>query len=141
MVATTGATLLPPEALADFGKLASLAYVLTPNIPELKLLLGLEDEDIDTVADLERLARLACDKLGSTWVLAKGGHVPFKTDYSIAKEDADRSIIVNVLAGPDGQLMHIESQYQDSKNTHGTGCSLACEYWPKYHVLPNLSEF
>lgn len=126
MVATTGATLLPPEALADFGKLASLAYVLTPNIPELKLLLGCESEAIETIEDLERLARLACDKFGSTWVLAKGGHVPFKTNYTVATEDVDRALIVNVLAGPDGQLIRIESQYQDSKNTHGTGCSLAC---------------
>ncbi|KIH92708.1 hydroxymethylpyrimidine/phosphomethylpyrimidine kinase [Sporothrix brasiliensis 5110] len=125
MVATTGATLLPPEALADFGKLARLAYVLTPNIPELKLLLGCKDEPIETVADLERLARLACDNLGSTWVLAKGGHTPFKADYSVAKTDVDRALIVNVLAGRDGQLIRIESQYQDSKNTHGTGCSLA----------------
>ncbi|CAK7203933.1 hypothetical protein SEUCBS139899_006683 [Sporothrix eucalyptigena] len=126
MVATTGAALLPPEALADFGKLASLAYVLTPNIPELKLLLGLsEDEHIQTAADLERLARLACDRLGSTWVLAKGGHVPFKSDYTVATIEEDRAIIVNVLAGPEGQLLRIECPYQDSKNTHGTGCSLA----------------
>jgi hydroxymethylpyrimidine/phosphomethylpyrimidine kinase len=131
MVATTGARLLEADALADFGKLASLAYVLTPNIPELKLLLGCEDEAIETAVDLERLARLACEKLGSTWVLAKGGHVPFRADYAVATEDADRALIVNVLAGPDGQLVRIESQYQDSKNTHGTGCSLACRCYPQ----------
>ncbi|CAK7268003.1 hypothetical protein SEPCBS119000_002839 [Sporothrix epigloea] len=126
MVATTGAVLLPPEAVADFGRLAAQAYILTPNIPELKLLLGLgQDEPLKTVADLERLARLARDRLGSTWVLAKGGHLPFKSDLTVASADADRAVIVNVLAGPDGQLSRIVSPYQDSKNTHGTGCSLA----------------
>lgn len=128
MVATTGAVLMPPKAVADYCKLARQAYILTPNLPELKLLLGIgEDKPIKTVADLERLARQACDELGATWVLAKGGHIPFRNDFTTATTIEDREIIVNVLAGPDGQLLRILSPYQESKNTHGTGCSLACE--------------
>ena len=129
MVATTGASLLPQEAMTDFGKLARLAYVLTPNIPELKILLGCADQKIDTVKDLEDLAQQACRNLGSVWVLAKGGHVPFQEDHTAARKPEQRKVIVNVLAGPGGQLVNIQSDYQDSKNTHGTGCSLACKSW------------
>ncbi len=130
MVATTGASLLPPDALIELRRLAGLAYVLTPNIPELRLLLECDGETIETVEDLERLARRACLELGATWVLAKGGHLPFRDDGTAAKTPAERKIVVNVLAGPNGQLTRIQSPYQDSRNTHGTGCSLACELGP-----------
>ncbi|GAP89316.1 putative phosphomethylpyrimidine kinase [Rosellinia necatrix] len=128
MVATTGARLLPADAVNELRTLLlPLAFILTPNIPEAKLLVADSDEalqDVQHVEDLENLAR-QLQKLGPKWVLVKGGHVPFRKDATAAVSLEEREIIVDVLIGPDGQVTRIESPYIDSKNTHGTGCSLA----------------
>lgn len=129
MVATTGAELLPPEALQELReRFLPLATVVTPNIPEARLLLsdaGLPGLPLESAADLEDMAR-SLYSLGSEWVLVKGGHAPFRRDYSIARTDEERQIIVDVLYGKDGAV-RFETDYQPSRNTHGTGCSLACE--------------
>lgn len=80
---------------------------------------------LDSVADLETIAR-TLQGLGPAWVLVKGGHAPFRKNYSVAKTDQEKQIIVDVLYGQGGS-MRIETGYQDSRNTHGTGCSLACK--------------
>lgn len=41
---------------------------------------------------------------------------------------------MDVLIGPSGEITRIEASYQDSKNTHGTGCSLASA------IASNLSK-
>ena len=133
MIATTGAELLPPEALRELrARVLPLATVVTPNIPEAMMLLsdaGLgRDGALESVADLEAMARSLLS-LGSEWVLVKGGHAPLKGDYSIAETDEERQIVVDVLCGKDG-IVRIETGYQASRNTHGTGCSLACESRP-----------
>ena len=133
MVATTGAELLPPEALRELrGRLLPRATVLTPNIPEARLLLAdagvgsLLPEKLSGVADLEAAGR-ALLSLGPEWVLVKGGHAPLRRgDYAAARADAEREVVVDVLCGKDG-CVRIETDFQTSRNTHGTGCSLACE--------------
>ncbi len=131
MVATTGAPLLPREAVSELRThLLPLATVLTPNIPEARILLsnaGVSPTAIDSVADLEAVAK-AVHGLGSEWVLVKGGHLPFRDDYMAAQSPAERRLVVDVLVGH-GQTLTIETPYLDSRNTHGTGCSLACK-WP-----------
>jgi hydroxymethylpyrimidine/phosphomethylpyrimidine kinase / thiaminase len=130
MVATTGAQLLPSEAVSCLrSQLLSLATVLTPNLPEARLLLadaGYGFMAVETVADLEALAR-ALQGLGPAWVLIKGGHVPFRRDFSVAKKPEERQIVLDVLVGPGGQASRFEAPYQKSQHTHGTGCSLACK--------------
>ncbi|ROW12243.1 hypothetical protein VMCG_00020 [Cytospora schulzeri] len=127
MVATTGAELLPSEALRELReKFLPQATVITPNIPEARLLLsdaGLGQGPLENVADLEAMAR-TLHSLGSEWVLVKGGHAPFRRDYSIARTDEERQIVVDVLYGKGGAV-RMETEYQASRNTHGTGCSLA----------------
>ena len=129
MVATTGAELLPEEAVTELRiHLLPRATILTPNIPEARLLLtnaGFGHMAVDSVADLETIAR-AVLALGSRWVLVKGGHSPFRRDLAAATTPAERHLVVDVLAGP-GYLGRIETLYQQSRHTHGTGCSLACE--------------
>lgn len=131
MVATTGAKLLPSEALRELRtSLLPQATVLTPNIPEARLLLadaGLGEMPLQTVADLERLAR-ALQTLGPEWVLVKGGHCPFQSDGTVATAAAEKQLVVDVLYG-NGQAFTIETPYHHSRNTHGTGCSLACKFW------------
>ncbi|KAF2964655.1 hypothetical protein GQX73_g8927 [Xylaria multiplex] len=128
MVATTGAQLLPAKAVDELRTLLlPLTFVLTPNIPEAKLLLTNSGEavgDVRCVEDLEHLAR-QLRALGPQWVLVKGGHAPFKKDGTAATSPEERELVIDVLLGPSGNVTRIESPYVDSKNTHGTGCSLA----------------
>ncbi|KAK3334031.1 Phosphomethylpyrimidine kinase-domain-containing protein [Cercophora scortea] len=127
MIATTGAQLLPSESLRGLRtRLLPLSTILTPNIPEARLLLadaGYGHMPIETSGDLDVIAR-ALQELGPKWVLIKGGHCPFRSDGTVARTADENEIIVNVLCG-EGQIIRIQSPYQDSRNTHGTGCSLA----------------
>lgn len=129
MVSTSGSQLLPREAVRELRELLlPHATVLTPNVPEAKLLLsdaGKPVPDPQNVDDLIDLAK-AVQALGPKFVLVKGGHLPFKKDGTIASIDAERVLMIDILYG-DGQVTKIETKYQKSKNTHGTGCSLACK--------------
>ncbi|KAI0127810.1 thiamine biosynthesis protein-like protein (Thi-4) [Xylariales sp. AK1849] len=127
MVATTGAQLLPGDAVKEIRTLLlPQSFIVTPNIPEAKLLLsgaGKEHVDIKSIDDLEMIAK-EMQLLGPKWVLVKGGHVPFKKDGTVAKTPEEKELVVDVLFG-EGKATRIQSAYQDSRNTHGTGCSLA----------------
>lgn len=128
MIATSGAELLPREAVAELLEgLLRLTTVLTPNIPEAKLILedsGYKSIEVKSVRDLDEMAR-SVQALGPEWVLVKGGHAPFKADFTVAETEEEKAIVVDVLYGQ-GEFLHIQSPYQSSTNTHGTGCSLAC---------------
>ena len=135
MVATTGAELLPEVAVKTMcEELLPQTYILTPNIPEANLVLKEAGEDAVDVQDLEGLTRLAAAvlKLGPRYVLIKGGHIPLTKKHRVAKSDDEKQIVVNVLVG-DGVQEVVELPYQKSRNTHGTGCSLACELC---HLFP-----
>ncbi len=128
MVSTSGSQLLPLEAVTELlEELLPLTTILTPNVPEAKLLLrsaGQDTQDATCVDDLIEMAK-AVQLLGPKYVLVKGGHLPFREDGSVASTEDEKHRMVDVLCG-DGQVMCIETLYQASKNTHGTGCSLAC---------------
>ncbi|TVR96700.1 MAG: bifunctional hydroxymethylpyrimidine kinase/phosphomethylpyrimidine kinase [Rhodospirillales bacterium] len=107
MVAKGGHPLLVPEAVATLkARLIPIATVLTPNRPEAEILAG-EPQ----VADPERLAA-ALLGLGPQAVLLKGGHVPGPT-------------VIDVLVDRTGASETLESPRIESRNTHGTGCTLA----------------
>lgn len=139
MVATTGSRLLPSEALDSLRTLLlPQAFIVTPNIPEALLLASpssssptASNDDteqpqtqVNAIADLETLARKV-QAHGPQYVLVKGGHAPFNRDGVLAESDGDKHIVVDVLLGPDGKITRFTNEYQDSRNTHGTGCSLA----------------
>ncbi|KAG5935125.1 hypothetical protein E4U60_003365 [Claviceps pazoutovae] len=131
MVSTSGAQLLPHEAIHELSRhLLPLTMVLTPNIPEAKLILAENGaspsvyDNPQSVADVENMGR-QIQALGPKWVLVKGGHLPFRADMTVAQGDDDKQVVVDVLVGPDGQVLRVESPYQASSSTHGTGCSLA----------------
>lgn len=79
-------------------------------------------QDVD---DLISVAK-AVQSLGPKYVLLKGGHLPLDRHGNRAKTIAERAFMVDILYGQE-EVTRIESTYQSSKNTHGTGCSLACE--------------
>lgn len=129
MVATSGARLLPEEAIKDIReRLLPITTILTPNVPEAKILLsnaGVDFKEPQSVDDLIALAR-AVQSLGPRYVLVKGGHLPLKSDGRIAKNDNEKELMVDILYG-EGVVTKINSSYQHTTNTHGTGCSLACK--------------
>ena len=129
MVSTSGAQLLPNDAVLNLRtQLLPLTTILTPNIPEARLLLKnaeLEAPETKSLDDIVNIAR-TLQSLGPRYVLVKGGHLPLTKDGQISTKDADHHTVVDVLY--DGrQALVYETDYQSSKNTHGTGCSLACE--------------
>lgn len=144
MVSTSGAQLLPREAIKHLShRLLRRTTLLTPNVPEAQLLLaenGLLGEQaapapapLRTVDDLEALAQRLRAELGPRWVLVKGGHVPFRAadmtavEVGSIKEKDDGVVVVDVLVGPEGEVVRVQSPFQTSTSTHGTGCSLACK--------------
>lgn len=124
MVATSGDHLLEPEAEKALFELLKRADLVTPNIPELAVLCGVDvAESLD-----EAIAQgVALSASLNTRVLVKGGHLG-----GVELNDA--------LVFPDGEITLFSSQRLTSKNTHGTGCSLSsaiatnyarCGSWPK----------
>lgn len=109
MVATSGDALLDAGAEhALAARLAPRAAVLTPNVPEAERLSGLEIEDL---AGLRR----AADKLlalGPRAVLLKGGHL-------------EGAMVSDLLVSAAGEAEVFESPRQETRHTHGTGCTLA----------------
>ncbi|GAB2524726.1 bifunctional hydroxymethylpyrimidine kinase/phosphomethylpyrimidine kinase [Microbacterium petrolearium] len=109
MVATSGDRLLAAEAEEALRELLPLADVVTPNAPELGVLVGRPAaRDTDGLLDQ---ARLLAESSG-TLVVAKGGHVP-------------GPLVVDALVGREGALARFESPRIDTSTTHGTGCSLS----------------
>jgi hydroxymethylpyrimidine/phosphomethylpyrimidine kinase len=132
MVATTGAKLLPTEALTALReKLLPLTTIVTPNFPEASLMWGEYTGNIEeqpqpaTVGDFEAFVKKFAE-IAPEWVLVKGGHCPFTRDGKAAKSEEEKEVVVDLLYRR-GTLIKFESPYQSSKHTHGTGCSLACK--------------
>ncbi|OAA57249.1 Phosphomethylpyrimidine kinase type-1 [Cordyceps fumosorosea ARSEF 2679] len=141
MVSTSGAELLPRDAVRHLvARLLPRATLLTPNVPEARLLLtetgphgDVGEEGVRGVEDLERLAGRIRAELGPRWVLLKGGHVPLRAaDLTAAAAASDEEeeeegdlVVVDVLVGPEGATERVQSAFQRSTSTHGTGCSLA----------------
>lgn len=112
MVATSGDQLLEDGALwALVEHLVPLATVITPNVPEL---IELTETEIEDAADMLLAAQELLDGHGSGGpraVLAKGGHLGGEqlTDWLVWR----------------GGQRGFTEQRIDSRDTHGTGCTLA----------------
>ena len=118
MVATSGDRLLDGAAEAALRELASLADVLTPNVPELAVLAGAEPAS-GWVETLEQ-ARAVAGATGAL-VVAKGGHL-------------DDATVSDALVGPDGVLAQVDHPRIATRNTHGTGCSLSSALATRFAV-------
>lgn len=117
MVSTSGHRLLAADAEAVLrDELLPLADLVTPNLPEAAVLLGVDQARDDTEAADQARALL---RLGTRFALVKGGHL-----------DATES--VDHLAGPrpgpgDGPdaVVALTAPRVRTRNTHGTGCTLS----------------
>lgn len=127
MISTSGSQLLPSEAVNEVRtELLPITTLLTPNIPEALLLLRDSGKDVDEPTNLEDAIQLAkqLHALGPKYILLKGGHLPLTADLKKAEDTNDASTVVDILY--DGESVNlVETDFLLSKNTHGTGCSLA----------------
>ena len=107
MVAKGGAPLLADEAKdAVVKRLLPLAFAVTPNIPEAAALTG---KSVTGTESMKEAARRIFD-MGPLWVLVKGGHL-----------EGNASDLLF-----DGRNFYdFEAKRIDTKNTHGTGCTLS----------------
>ncbi len=110
MVSTSGHKLIQDEAIETLKEeLLYEARVITPNIPEAEILLG---QKITGQEELPKLAK-ALSNGRKVSVLLKAGHL---TD--------DELIDVFYNAETD-EVLKLSSKRLESKNTHGTGCTLS----------------
>ncbi|OFI39562.1 bifunctional hydroxymethylpyrimidine kinase/phosphomethylpyrimidine kinase [Arthrobacter sp. SW1] len=113
MIATSGDRLLEASAEEALRGLLPLADLVTPNLPELAMLLG-EEEASDWAGALDQGKRLAAST-GRT-VLVKGGH--------LAGGDCPDAL-VNTAGLLSQDVVEISGPRIDTVNSHGTGCSLS----------------
>ena len=110
MIAKSGDALLRDEAVdALLADLLPKATLLTPNLPEAARLLEAEparDADEMAVQGRALIAR------GAGAVLMKGGH-------------GAGPVCTDVLVVPGAPPLRLEARRIDSRNTHGTGCTLS----------------
>lgn len=127
MVAKGGDRLLAPEAVAALrDRLLPRAAVITPNLPEAADLLG-EAEAHDT--DTMQAQADALRDMGARAVLIKGGHLQggAATDYLLS--DCDTAVL--------------QSPRTQTRNTHGTGCTLSsalATHMGAGHPLPEAAR-
>ena len=107
MVATSGARLLKPSAIkAICDKLLPRATLVTPNLDEAELLLGMK---IHEEEDLRTAARRIVERFGCA-ALVKGGHLRGTRDA------------VDIFNDGKTELM-LTAPFVRGVSTHGTGCT------------------
>lgn len=110
MVSTSGCSLMEDDAVMAVTRLLMpISTVITPNLKEAETLLGICIRTVDDmIAGAEELLRY-----GSQAVLLKGGHLSGNdmTDVLMIKGDPKPKLYTSVKI--------------DSRNTHGTGCTLS----------------
>jgi hydroxymethylpyrimidine/phosphomethylpyrimidine kinase len=113
MVAKSGDLLLERDAVGTLREaLLPQATVLTPNLPEAGVLL--EERPVETVKEMRRVAERLRNKMahsGQRWVMVKGGHLPGDETIDLL-HDGDR-------------MIELPGTRIDTRNTHGTGCTLS----------------
>lgn len=113
MVSTSGHRLIEETAIDSLkNRLMPLARVITPNIPEAEILFG---QKIASEKDFAHVAQ-ALSMNGSVSVLLKAGHLTGQTlvDYFYNAED--------------GSVALLPSKRVNTRNTHGTGCTLSSAF-------------
>lgn len=122
MVAKSGDRLIDPAAQAAYVTLLfPLAAIVTPNLHEASALVGRPVEDVPSMREAAR----ALHGLGAAAVLVKGGALPGET--------------VDVLF--DGKvLLELPGPRVDTRNVHGTGCTLSAAICARLALGAPLEE-
>ena len=113
MIAKSGDALLEKSAIGALREvLLPIATIITPNLPEAGVLL--EGRPVETTKEMYRVAERLRELMPDTsarWVYLKGGHLPAGDALDLLT-DGDRMIELN-------------APRIQTKNTHGTGCTLS----------------
>lgn len=111
MISTSGCSLIEQDTIKAMKEyLFPLATIITPNLMEAQALL---EEKIDGVAQMKEAAKRFVQTQGVGAVLIKGGHL-------------EGNKMVDVLCIKEqNEVLEFESNKIDTKNTHGTGCTLS----------------
>jgi hydroxymethylpyrimidine/phosphomethylpyrimidine kinase len=110
MVAKNGCQLLLPEAVNLLRKeLFPLVTLITPNLPEAEMIL---DEKIETLTEMQTAAKKMGDQFNVN-VLLKGGHLQTEQSSDV------------LYLKDSGEYSWFHADRIQSKNTHGTGCTLS----------------
>ena len=121
MVASSGATLLSPEAIeAVRTRLIPLAALVTPNLDEATILLGRK-----SLGGADEALELA--KTYGVPFLLKGGHA--------AGDD-----LTDCLAWPTGETKVFQARRAPHVDTHGSGCTLSAAIAAQLAKGKSLSE-
>jgi hydroxymethylpyrimidine/phosphomethylpyrimidine kinase len=125
MVAKSGDRLLREDAAAAVcDRLAPLARVITPNLSEAAVLMA---GPVPTTLAEMRQAMSRLHQLGAPFVLLKGGHL---------SDDESVDLLF------DGRVItELVSERVETRNTHGTGCTLAAAITaslPRYAVIESI---
>ncbi|WP_163469796.1 bifunctional hydroxymethylpyrimidine kinase/phosphomethylpyrimidine kinase [Fusobacterium sp. IOR10] len=107
MVSKSEYKLLKDEAIEALKKFICLGKLITPNIPEGEILSGMKIENEDDMIEASKRIQ----KLGAKNVLMKGGH---RSDNC-----------TDILVLENGKIVKFDGIRIDTKNTHGTGCTLS----------------
>lgn len=113
MVAKSGDHLLAKSAVTMLREaLLPVSFMITPNLPEAGVLL--ETRAPETVREMYKMAerlRVLLPTSSERWVLLKGGHLPGNE-------------LVDLLFDGD-RMVELAAHRIDTRNTHGTGCTLS----------------
>lgn len=111
LVSTSGDQLMQAGGVEAYrDALLPHAEVVTPNLREAALLTGAAPEELCDVAAMADAAE-AIRSMGAAIVVVKGGHL-------------HGDLSADVVAGPGGVVV-IESTRVETRNDHGTGCTLS----------------
>ena len=107
MVAKGGESLLDREAHDSLiSRLLPESYLLTPNLPEVEALTGIDPQSVDEMIEAGRHLQ----ELGARNVLIKGGH--------LSADATDVLLIGN-------EMTQLTAKRFETVNTHGTGCTIS----------------
>jgi hydroxymethylpyrimidine/phosphomethylpyrimidine kinase len=129
LVSSTNHLLLAPGGVEAYREeLLPHATVVTPNLREAAVLCDIDVAEIQTVADMEEIARTIA-ALGPAAVLVKGGHFG-----GAQPTNAPDVLLFN------GDFSLFDGPRVHTANDHGTGCSLSaaiCSLLATGHSLPD----
>ncbi|MCQ2326099.1 MAG: bifunctional hydroxymethylpyrimidine kinase/phosphomethylpyrimidine kinase [Bacteroidales bacterium] len=110
LIATSGGKLAKEELLPCMEReLFPLATLITPNLKEAEAIVGFKVEDTE---EMQRAGAYIIEQFGAKNVLIKGGHL-------------NGNEMIDVLVKEDGEVKMFSNEKIETKNTHGTGCTLS----------------